>query len=73
MSDKSDSKNTLRNLRAVVQPEQPLELFDSTDRMQQSQIEVTESILSDTMIQRLFMEHDQGAGKPQSARKIGFK
>jgi hypothetical protein len=56
-SDKSDRKAAPSDPRA---PAKPIVHLAVAERVQQSQIEVTESTLSDTVIERMFKRPDAG-------------
>ena len=54
MSDKLGSKSGPEDLSVVVQRLKAIVLPKSTDRVPESQMEVVESPLSDTVIERIF-------------------
>jgi len=54
MLDKSDGKRVPQDRRTVGQPVKAAVRPDVADRVPQSQMEVTESPLSDTEIERIF-------------------
>ncbi len=60
MSEKSGSKPVSPDQRVLIQPAKAMWRPDATNRKHESQIEVTESPLSDTGIQRIFRRPDTG-------------
>ena len=54
MSDKGTSKDSVQGQRKVAQPKKVAIRSDIIDFVDDSHIEVTESFISDTMIQRIF-------------------
>jgi hypothetical protein len=54
MSSKWDDKRVKQHQRAVAPPPTSVRPSDIIDFVEETQIEVTESFVSDTMIQRIF-------------------
>ena len=54
MSDKGAHKDSTRPKSATAQPKQPPMRSDTIDFVDETQIEVVESAISDTMLQRVF-------------------
>jgi hypothetical protein len=59
MSDKWASKDPASRNSVPAAPKRPLRQSDTIDFVDESQIEVIESIVSDTMIERVFKQFKQ--------------
>jgi hypothetical protein len=60
MSSKWEDKHAKQRLRIVAPPATSVLPSDSIDFVEESQIEVTESFVSDTVIQRIFKRFSAG-------------
>ena len=59
MSDKGASKDPASRNSMAAEPKKPLRQSDTIDFVDESQIEVIESVVSDTMIERIFKQFKQ--------------
>jgi len=59
MSDKWASKDPASRNSVAAAPKKPLRQSDTIDFVDESQIEVIESVVSDTMIERIFKQFKQ--------------